>query len=192
VPTSDPPGRAARAADPFGRGLRPPPGIAPPDRPPDAPPPGTRLGPHYAECFACGDQPGGLHLSITVEDGVRTSARFLVGREHQGAPGLAHGGVLAAAFDEALGSLLWLLGRPAVTRRLDTEFLRPVPVGTTLCIAARCLGIDRRKIFSAAEGRLDGPDGPLAVRADALFIAVGLDHFRTHGWGFEAPSQVNP
>ncbi len=38
-----------------------------------------------------------------------------------------------------------------------------------------------RKIYSSAEGRIGGPDGPVAVRADALFIEVRLDHFTSNG-----------
>ncbi len=149
---------------------------------PDAPPPGSTLPAHYARCFGCGDEhETGLHLQVTVREGVALDAVFVVGDAHQGAPGLAHGGVLAAAFDEALGFLLWLLRTPGVTGRLETDFLRPVPVGTALHIAARCTGIDGRKISTEAEGRLGGVDGEVAVRAKGLFIAVPLTHFTRHG-----------
>lgn len=140
------------------------------------------MGPHYEECFACGTvRPGGLRMVLTVGAGLRVTAEFTVTDEHQGAPGLAHGGVLAAAFDETLGSLLWLLHTPAVTGRLETDYLRPVPVGSTLFLAAECTGVLGRKIYSRGIGRLDGPDGVLAVRAAALFVAVPLEHFTTHG-----------
>ena len=57
---------------------------------------------------------------------------FTVTEHHQGAPGLAHGGVVAAAMDEAMGFLLWLLKTLAVTARIEVDFRRPVPVGSTL------------------------------------------------------------
>ncbi len=161
-----------------------PAGADAPRRHPATPPPGTHLGAHYAYCFGCGhEQPHGLHLDATVRDGVRVSAQFTVREAHQGAPGLAHGGVLTAAFDETLGMLLWVLQTPAVTGRLETDFLHPVAVGQTLHIDAWCTGVDGRKIYPAAAGRLDTPDGPLAVRAAALFVAVGAEHFRDHGDG---------
>jgi acyl-coenzyme A thioesterase PaaI-like protein len=165
------------------------PETAPPEPHHDSPPPGTVLAPHYARCFACGDaQPHGLQLAVTVGEGVSISARFTVTDDHQGAPGLAHGGVLATAFDEAMGALLWLIRTPGVTGRLETTYTRPVPVGSTLHIAARCTGIDGRKIYADGQGRLDAPDGPLAVRASALFIAVPLEHFIRHGrWSPEEP-----
>ncbi len=162
----------------------PPEGAPTPRRHPATPPPGTHLGAHYSRCFGCGDaQPHGLHLDATVQDGVRVTAEFTVGPAHEGAPGLAHGGVLTAAFDEALGMLLWVLQTAAVTGRLETDFLRPVPVGQTLYIDAWCNGVDGRKIYTEAAGRVGAPDGPLAVRAAALFIAVGAEHFQAHGDG---------
>ncbi|GAA2879261.1 hypothetical protein GCM10010524_09120 [Streptomyces mexicanus] len=100
---------------------------------------------------------------------------------HQGAPGLAHGGVLATALDETLGSLNWLLRTIAVTGRLETDFVRPVPVGATLYLEAEVTAVAGRKIYSTATGRLDGPGGPVAVRADALFVEVKVDHFVEHG-----------
>lgn len=120
-------------------------------------------------------------MHVTAGEGLTITARFAVTEDHQGAPGLAHGGVLAAAFDEALGSLSWLLRKPMVTGRLETDFLRPVPVGTTLSIVARVDAVAGRKIYTSADGRLGGPDGRVAVRATAVFVTVGREHFLQHG-----------
>jgi acyl-coenzyme A thioesterase PaaI-like protein len=163
-------------------GLVPPPDAGPPVRHPDAPAPGELLGSHYDQCFGCGDaQPHGLHLAARAGEGVSVTAEFTVRSAHQGAPGLAHGGVLAAALDETFGSLNWLLRVIAVTGRLETDFVRPVPVGTVLHIEARCVAVDGRKIYSTATARVGGPDGPVALRADALFIEVRLEHFTSNG-----------
>jgi acyl-coenzyme A thioesterase PaaI-like protein len=150
---------------------------------PDAPAPGTKLAQHYARCFGCGDeQEHGLHLRTTTGADHCVLSQFTVTEAHQGAPGLAHGGLLACAFDEALGAAVGhLLRRPAVTGTLETDFRRPVPVGSTLYITARLDGIAGRKIYTSAEGRLDDPVGPVALRARALFITVDFSHFTTHG-----------
>ncbi|WP_419998481.1 PaaI family thioesterase [Streptomyces boninensis] len=156
--------------------------LKPPERHPDAPAPGELLGPHYDECFGCGGgQEHGLHLAARAGEGVSVTAEFTVKKAHQGAPGLAHGGVLASALDETLGSLNWLLRVIAVTGRLETDFVRPVPVDTKLHLDARVTGRQGRKIYSTATGRLGGPDGEIAVKADALFIEVKVDHFIEHG-----------
>ncbi|KAA9156474.1 PaaI family thioesterase [Amycolatopsis acidicola] len=137
---------------------------------------------HYIECFGCGDVDGGLHMTSTVGEEHLVRSRFEVTRAHQGAPGLAHGGLLACAFDEALGSAAGnLLRRPAVTGKLETDFLRPVPVGSTLYIVTKLDGVAGRKIYVSANGRLDAEDGPLAVRARALFVEVTFEHFTSHG-----------
>ncbi|TCP40672.1 acyl-coenzyme A thioesterase PaaI-like protein [Tamaricihabitans halophyticus] len=154
----------------------------PPVRHPDAPAPGTKLGQHYSRCFGCGDeQPGGLRLSATAGEGVSLVAEFEVTEAHEGAPGLAHGGLLACAFDEALGGANAMLRLPAVTGHLQTDFRRPVPVGTRLHITAQVDGVAGRKIYSSAAGRLNGPDGQLALHARALFVIVDVSHFTTHG-----------
>jgi acyl-coenzyme A thioesterase PaaI-like protein len=148
----------------------------------DAPAPGDLLGAHYGQCFGCGgEQPHGLLLKARAGEGVSLTAEFTVQPAHQGAPGLAHGGVLATALDETLGSLNWLLRKVAVTGRLETDFVRPVPVGTVLHLQARVTAVAGRKIYSTATGRIGGPDGPVAVRADGLFIEVKVDHFIDNG-----------
>ncbi|WP_245996530.1 PaaI family thioesterase [Streptomyces armeniacus] len=162
--------------------MTPPPGAAIPARHPDAPAPGETLGAHYEQCFGCGaGQPYGLQLEARAGEGVTVSAEFTVKEAHQGAPGLAHGGVLTTALDETLGSLNWLMHVIAVTGRLETDFVRPVPVGTTLHLDARATGREGRKIYCSGTGRIGGPDGEVAVRADAVFIEVKVEHFINNG-----------
>ncbi|MFI5819896.1 PaaI family thioesterase [Streptomyces rishiriensis] len=162
--------------------LEPPADAVKPVRHPDAPAPGELLGAHYEHCFGCGGgQVHGLHLETRAGEGMSVTAEFTVQPAHQGAPGLAHGGILAAALDETLGSLNWLLRTVAVTGRLETDFVRPVPVGATLHLEAEVTAVARRKIYSSATGRIGGPDGPLAVRAQALFVEVAVEHFVHHG-----------
>jgi acyl-coenzyme A thioesterase PaaI-like protein len=149
-----------------------------PERHPKSPATGSELPSHFKHCFGCGDlHPTGLHLKAYVGEGLEITAEFTVTENHQGAPGLAHGGLLSLAFDEALGKLMWLLRAPAVTARLETDFLRPVPIGTTLHITARITGQKGRKVYSVAEGRIKGEDGNIAVRAAALFVIVPMKHF---------------
>ncbi len=158
----------------------PPEGALIPSRHPLAPATGTKVPSHYGHCFGCGElHPTGLHLVARVGEGATITAEFTVTENHQGAPGLAHGGLLSLAFDEALGKLMWLLRSPAVTARLETDFIRPVPLGTTLFITAEITGQVNRKVYSAAMGRLGSPDGEIAVRAAALFVIVPMSHFLT-------------
>lgn len=158
----------------------PPPDALPPVRHPNAPKPGELIPSHFAQCFGCGQaHPTGLRLIATVGVGMDVTATFTVTEHHQGAPGLVHGGILSVALDETLSSLMWLLRRPAVTARLETDFLRPVPVGSTLTITAEVMGVSNRKVYSRAEGRID--DGLPVVRAQSLFVIVPMAHFLNAG-----------
>lgn len=142
--------------------------------------PGTELPRHYAGCFACGELEGGLRMRFTVVDERTVRGRFVVEPHHQGSPGLAHGGVLAAAFDEALGALQSFYGEPAVTASLSTEYVHPVPVGAVLHLECRVERREGRKLWTSGVGRLHTPDGPTAVRSEALFVFVDPAHFSRH------------
>jgi acyl-coenzyme A thioesterase PaaI-like protein len=171
--------------------------LEPAVRHPDAPAPGTILLPHYEHCVACGpSHRSGLKIVSTAGPGLTVTGEFIVTSDHQGAPGLAHGGVLATAMDEILGDLNWLVHRPMVTGRLETDYLRPVPVGTTLWLYSECLGFQGRRMFAKAVGRLGGPDGGVALRASAVFVVVPPEHFVEHGTDMTAETvhdyEVNP
>lgn len=147
---------------------------------PDAPAPGTALLAHFAGCFACGDREGGLRMRFVAGSELTVRGEFTVAPHHQGAPGIAHGGVLAAAFDEALGFLQTHLREAAVTASLRTDFRAPVPVGAALHLECRIDGRDGRKIWTSGVGRI-GAAGPVAVRAEALFVTVPAEHFARYG-----------
>jgi acyl-coenzyme A thioesterase PaaI-like protein len=164
------------------RSAVPPAGLDRLQRHPDAPAPGTVLPSHYDRCVACGPaHPTGLWLVTVAGHGLTVTGEFTVTGEHQGSPGLAHGGVLATALDETLGSLFWLLRKPMVTGRLETDYVRPVPVGSVLSLTAECLGFRGRRMYAAGTGKIGGPDGNVAVRAAAVFVVVPREHFTEHG-----------
>lgn len=161
-----------------GLSIKPPEGATIPPRHPKAPAPGSLLASHNQDCFGCGAaHPTGLHLVAYAGEQMNITAKFTVNEHHQGAPGLAHGGLLSCAFDEALGKLMWLVLEPAVTGKLETSFLLPVQVGATLYINAEIVGREGRKIFCNAQGRIGSNEGPIAVEAAAIFIVVPIEHF---------------
>lgn len=153
-----------------------------PQRHADAPKPGEAIPSHYKNCFGCGiAHPTGLHIKMTAGEGMNVSAVFEVTEHHQGAPGIAHGGILALAFDEALSGPNWLIRIPAVTAHLEVSYRMPVPVGTLVYIEATMKAVSGRKMWSTAIGRLDTPDGPIAVEAGSLYMQVPREHFEKHG-----------
>jgi acyl-coenzyme A thioesterase PaaI-like protein len=118
-------------------------------------------------------------MQVLAGEGVSVRASFTVTEDHQGAPGLAHGGILASAVDETFGAIGWLLRVPMVTARLETSFVCPVPVGSVLNVVACCDGISRRRVYLSARGVLG--DGSLAILSSAVFMQVPLQHFADHG-----------
>jgi acyl-coenzyme A thioesterase PaaI-like protein len=153
-----------------------------PERHPDAPKPGDTIASHYSNCFGCGiNHPTGLHIQIQAGEDMSTLAVFEVTEHHQGAPGISHGGILSLAFDESLGATNWLIRASAVTAHLEVSYRLPVPVGTRVYIKATMQAIKGRKIWTTAEGRLNSPDGPLAVEAGSLYMQVPIGHFTKHG-----------
>lgn len=133
---------------------------------------------HHPNCLGCGpENPAGMGLRLRVEgDRIRGDVRF--DRLQEGAPGFAHGGAVATVLDDALGSVLILLRRPAVTAKLDVDFRSPALLGHDLKVEGWSERVDGRKLHLA--GRL--LDGETVVaEAHALFIAVDLEHFRRGG-----------
>ncbi len=154
--------------------------VEPATRHPDAAAPGTPVPVHNPRCYGCGpEHPAGLRLETVIGEGVTVVGALAVTDQHEGARGLAHGGLLAAAVDEVLGALGWLLLTPMVTGRLLTEYLHPVPVGTSLRIEGRIDGMAGRQVFASAEV-LD-EQGRVVMLASAVFVMVPLEHFRRHG-----------
>src|ERR687896_675248 len=87
----------------------------------------ARVPPHHdPACFGCGDNECGLALPLPTAEGARTyEAPLRFGERHQAGPGLAHGGMVAAALDEACGLLATWYRFPAVTARLPGRYPPP-------------------------------------------------------------------
>ncbi len=111
---------------------------------------------HHDLCFGCGlANPFGLQLELRAGDGGELRGRFFVKQDHQGPPGLAHGGVLTSALDEAM-SLAVHREALAYTANLEVELRAPAPVGTYVEVAARVERSEGRKHWAAAELRGNG------------------------------------
>jgi len=127
-------------------------------------------------CFGCGDaNPEGLRIQFQV-DGRRVTGEFEARRVHQGYPGLAHGGIAAAAIDEAMGWAMYAAGAWAMTARLEVKYRRPLPLGQPLWVTAEVVR-DRGR-WLEAEGELRVAGGPLIAAAKALFMRLPADKAR--------------
>jgi acyl-coenzyme A thioesterase PaaI-like protein len=137
---------------------------------------GQRIPPqHDPACWGCGDSPGGIRLPLPVEEGAeRYEARFRFDERHQGGPGLVHGGLVAAALDEACGLLATWYRFPSVTGRIFVRYRRPVPINTELLVRAELESARGRRIHVRATL---GDGNESLAEARAGLVHVPLEHF---------------
>jgi acyl-CoA thioesterase FadM len=84
--------------------------------------------------------------------------------------------MVAAAFDDLFGFLLYRVGELAVTRSLTVEYLRPVLLHTDYEFTARARARSGRRLLVEAEA-VDQVGATIAT-ADATFVTVDLRHFQ--------------
>ena len=98
---------------------------------------------HHDLCYGCGlANLFGLQIDLDRQADGSVAGRFFVKQDHQGAPGFAHGGVLAAALDEAMALTAGEGPGVAVTAHLEIDFHDPAPIGTFVRLEA---GVERRE-----------------------------------------------
>ncbi len=124
---------------------------------------------HFPDCVVSGQaNPMGVAIKAHREgDEVVTSV--VLGSAFEGAPGRAHGGIVAAIFDDTMGFVLTVLRLPAFTGRLTVSYDAPTPVGEEICFRARLRERDGRKLV--IDGEAYHRDARIA-RAEGLFIAI--------------------
>lgn len=131
-------------------------------------------------CFLCGmDNPIGLKLTFYELDDGRVAARFTPREEHQGYPGVMHGGIACALLDETIGRTLENLDIWAMTVDLNTRFLKPVPLNEPITVIGEMVRLRSRTMEGKGEIRLE--DGTVAVVAEARYIRLTqekMDEFR--------------
>ena len=129
---------------------------------------------HYDDCVVSGDaNPLGVAISV-VREGDVALARFTLGAGFEGAPGRAHGGIVAAILDDVMGYVLALQRTPAYTGRLTISYRAPVPLREELEARAQMDRREGRKLFLS--GRITAGDAVLA-EGEALFIVVPAEPF---------------
>jgi acyl-coenzyme A thioesterase PaaI-like protein len=123
---------------------------------------------HHELCFGCGQANlFGLQLELERRPEGGVTGRFFVKQDHQGPPGYAHGGVIAAALDEAMSLVLHAEGTYALTSGLEVELKAPAPVGSFVRVEADVESAEGRVLTLAATAA--GDDGELAS-ARGVFV----------------------
>ncbi|WAP60061.1 PaaI family thioesterase [Streptomyces sp. S465] len=116
-----------------------------------------------------------------------------------GGPEVAHGGWIAAVFDDVLSMAALRTEPRLVTRSLTVEYLRPVPVERPLTVLARVDAHHGRRWEVSARMTLATADPALAATGQALATARAElrtrrpDHFARHqDWLAHQPTPQQP
>lgn len=126
---------------------------------------------------AVGGQGNPISADLDFEyDEDEVLVRTVLDAAYEGAPGRAHGGMVAALFDEVMGFLLPLAGTAAYTGQLIVRYHKPVPIGRLLEFHARFGSRDGRKLHVTADCQTDDE---LVASAESLFITVDIARFGT-------------
>jgi acyl-coenzyme A thioesterase PaaI-like protein len=117
--------------------------------------------------------PTSLDMQLAY-DGDEVVVRVVLRRAFEGAPGRAHGGIVAAAFDDVTGFVIGMLKVPSFTGELTVRYLAPFPVDEPVEIRARLESRERRKLNISAEARFGGD---IVATCRAIYIAVDPQRF---------------
>jgi acyl-coenzyme A thioesterase PaaI-like protein len=128
-------------------------------------------------CFGCGAaNDAGMKLPFELDvDEKCTRGRFALGANYAGGGGFAHGGIIAAVLDEAMGKLSKLTDERAVTAELSIEYRRPIPVEQEITVEGWQEEEKGRNRFRIAEIR--DSRGNLLARGKGRFVVVNEAHF---------------
>ncbi len=94
-------------------------------------------------CFGCSaTNPDGLHLRFR-QHGSEIRGTYRIADRFHGAPGLAHGGIVATILDEfACAAAVFLTGQRVMTGELTVRYQRPCPVEQEIEVVARIASRD--------------------------------------------------
>jgi uncharacterized protein (TIGR00369 family) len=122
-------------------------------------------------CFGCGEaNQNGLRLEFLLADDGSVVSLPVVPGTFDGHPGYLHGGIIATLLDEAMSKAVRAQGKTSMTRKIEIDYLRPVPSGTPIRIEGRVVRNEPRKHW--AEARVVNQKGAVLAEGNGLFIEV--------------------
>jgi uncharacterized protein (TIGR00369 family) len=123
------------------------------------------------QCFGCGlENPSGLRLHFFTDDENNVVCYLRLQARFAGPPGHAHGGIIATLLDEAMSKSNRAREILAMTRQLEVEYLRPVPLRVPLTLTAQYMGATGRR--NHTEAQLADATGQVLATAKAVFVTV--------------------
>lgn len=125
-------------------------------------------------CFICGVRNvAGLQVRFFNDGLLGCMARVTLDEHYQGFPGIAHGGIVAALLDEALGRSVMAQdpNRFMYTAKIEVRYRQPTPLHEMLVLRAQVEKDRQRLAFCVAQ--LTNEDGSV-IYADANGTMVSI------------------
>jgi acyl-coenzyme A thioesterase PaaI-like protein len=129
-----------------------------------------------SRCFVCDpENSGGLRQRFFLDrERGRVVAEFVPTPDHSGAPNYAHGGATMAVLDDAMAwAIIATKERFGLSRRVETEFVRPVMIGKTYSVEAWVESFEDRSLDARAE--LKSQSGKLCVASTGHYMVMTLE-----------------
>jgi uncharacterized protein (TIGR00369 family) len=121
-------------------------------------------------CFGCGPaNPAGLHLEFLLAADDSVVCLAAIPNIFEGPRGIVHGGIVATLLDETMSKAVRAKGLTALTRKMEIEYLHPVPSGAPIRMEGRVLRCEDRKHWT--EARILDEKGTVLATGSGLFIA---------------------
>jgi uncharacterized protein (TIGR00369 family) len=125
----------------------------------------------HNRCFGCGEANAtGLRLEFFLAPDGSVVSLPAVPNAFDGHPGYLHGGIIATLLDEAMSKAVRAQAGASMTRKMEIEYLRPVPSGMPLRLEGRVVRSEHRKHW--AEARILNENGTVLAEGKGLFIEV--------------------
>ncbi len=125
----------------------------------------------HNRCFGCGlANATGLRMEFLLAPDSSVVSLPVVPEAFEGHPGYLHGGIIATLLDEAMSKAIRVLGTPSVTRRMEVEYLLPVPSGAPLRVEGLVVRSQGRRHWT--EAVILDKEGKALAQAKGLFIAM--------------------
>ncbi|NNC75581.1 MAG: PaaI family thioesterase [Acidimicrobiia bacterium] len=135
-----------------------------------------RIRAEYDHCFGCGRaNPLGLQLDDFRIDGSTVSVDWTPRPDYQGFDGILHGGIVAAALDEAMAWAAMLTHDVFVfTGTLDFRYASQAPLDSRYRIEASVLERRGRRLRIESKLTIEGEARPVASARGLFVVAEGV------------------
>ncbi len=134
--------------------------------------------PNSRMCFACGlENPVGLHLHFYDNGLDEVISDFSIADHHQGYPGIAQGGIIAAILDEVGGRTV-MIGAPLrffMTMKLEVKYRQPVPTGMPLRAVGKLLRLKPK--LATAHAEIRSLEDEVLAEADLVLANAPVEMF---------------